>query len=161
MIKKNRCFMGIGLLFVWILMTGCASTPKTAITETDLPHLRGTWSGWTTFSSRQSEPVVTTLVISSDTVPIGGRFILHNFPGPVRKAMNIPLENVTADNSITIYFKNAEITGKGTLINRNGQDYLELTYYAGEKQKLEGPFYFFGATGEVTLSKKAGIPAKQ
>jgi hypothetical protein len=153
MTKKHGYLITIGVFFMGMLIAGCAPMQKTYLTDIDVSVLKGTWSGWTTFSSYQAQHFTTTLEISSTTVPIAGKMILHNFPGPVRKAMGIPLENVMADNSIILYFNNAEITGKGTLIGRNGQDYLELTYYS-EKQRLQGPFYFYGATGEVSVSKK-------
>ena len=160
--KKNSCLMAVGLLFIWMLLAACAPMQKTVITNSNLPTLKGTWSGWTTFSSYQSNPLRTTLEISNDTVPIQGRIILHNFPGIARYFIGIPLEDVRGDNSVILNFKNGKITDNGTLLGTNGQNFLELTYYyEGEKQKLNGRFYFYGGTGDFTAAKTYDTSRKE
>jgi len=66
--KKRACLASIGLLFVSVVMMGCAPVQKTTLTKSNLPNLKGTWQGWTTFSSVQSSPIRTTLQITNDTV---------------------------------------------------------------------------------------------
>ena len=100
--KKNDYLGTIGLLLVWMLLAACAPTQKTVITESDLPTLKGKWSGWTTFSSFQSNSLRTTLEINNNTVPVEGRIVLDNFPGVARYLIGIPLENVTAANSVIL-----------------------------------------------------------
>jgi len=138
-----------------VFLAGCAPTQKTLITESALPTLKGKWSGWTTFSSFQSNRVRTTLEINTDKVPIQGKIILHQLPGNVRIFLLIDLKDVSADNSFTYYFKNGTITDKGTILGTNGQNFLELIYSTGEKQqRFDGQFYFNGGKGEVTLTKE-------
>ena len=155
--------MAVGLLFIWMLLAACAPMQKTVITNSNLPTLKGTWSGWTTFSSFQSNPLRTTLEIRNDTVPIEGKIILHNFPGVARRNFTpIPLEDVMADNSVILNFKNGKITDNGTLLGTNGQNFLELTYYyEGEKQKFNGRFYFYGGTGDFTATKTYDTSRKE
>jgi hypothetical protein len=128
---KNRISpVGIGLLFVAILGVACAPVQKTMIAENDLPALKGTWSGWTIFSSAQTQPVLTALEISNDTVPLQGKITLSNRP------------------------KNGKISDQGTIIGQSGENFLELTYSAGEKPRFEGWFYYYGARGTLTVTKQ-------
>jgi hypothetical protein len=146
--------MAACLLWVSVFLVGCVQLQKTAITESTLPTLKGKWSGWTTFSSFQSNRVRTTLEVNNDKVPVQGKIILHQLPGNVRVFLLIDLKDVSADNSYTYYFRNGAITGKGTLLGTNGQNFLELAYSTGEKDhRLDGQFYFNGGKGEITLSK--------
>jgi hypothetical protein len=59
-----------------------------------------------------------------------------------------------AGNSPIIDFNNGRITSEGTILGSTGQNFLELTYYGGERPKLNGWFYYFGARGTVSLDKK-------
>jgi hypothetical protein len=43
-----------------------------------ITFLKGTWQGWTTFGSVQSNPVLTWLVIKNDTVPVQRNITLNN-----------------------------------------------------------------------------------
>jgi hypothetical protein len=152
--KKMGCFMWMILLLVWMLLAACAPMQKTVITNSNLPTLKGTWSGWTTFRGYQGNSLMTTLEIFNDNVPIEGRIIIHHFPAAARNTFGIPLKDVMADNSIILKFNDAKITDDGTLLGTNGQNYLELTYYEGEKQKLDGPFYFYGAAGTTEFTRR-------
>jgi hypothetical protein len=151
--KKNACLMSMVMFLIWMLLAACAPMQKTVITNSNLSTLKGKWSGWTTFSSYQTNPLMTTLEISNDKVPIEGKIVIDNFPGPVRRTLNIPLKDVSADNSVTLYFQNGKITDNGTILGTNGQNFLELTYYEGEKQKLDGRFYFYGAMGTTEFTR--------
>ncbi|MBP1697573.1 MAG: hypothetical protein H6Q41_2761 [Deltaproteobacteria bacterium] len=150
--KKRICFVGIGLLFVSVVMMSCAPVQKTILTKNNLPTLKGTWQGWTTFSSVQSSPIRTTLQITNDTVPVRGNITLNNLPGAV--ASIFPADAKTAGNDVTIDFKNGMISDQGTLIGQTGQNFLELTLSVGEKTRMNGWFYYYGAKGTVELTKK-------
>ena len=150
--KKRACLASIGLLFVSVVMMGCASVQKTTLTKSNLPNLKGTWQGWTTFSSVQSNPIRTTLQITNDTVPVRGNITLNNLPGAV--ASIFPADAKTAGNDVTIDFKNGMISDQGTLIGQTGQNFLELTLSVGEKTRMNGWFYYYGAKGTVELTKK-------
>jgi hypothetical protein len=153
-LKKNTSIMAVRILLMSVLLAGCTPMQKTVITESTLPTLKGTWSGWTTFSSFQANSVRTTLEISTDKVPIRGKLILHQLPGIARVIFPIELKDVSADNSVTLYFENAAITNSGTLLGTNGPNFLELTYYAEEKQhRFDGRFYFYGGKGDFTATK--------
>jgi hypothetical protein len=150
--KKTICLMGMGLVLVSMVMMSCAPVQKTIITKSNLSTLKGTWEGWTTFSSIPSGPVRTTLEITNDIVPVQGRITLNNLPDGV--ASVFPADAKTAGGDVTIDFKNGLISDQGTLIGQSGQNFLELTYYAGEKPKFGGWFYYYGTRGTVELTKK-------
>jgi len=150
--KKAICLVGMGLLLVSMVWVSCAPMQKTVITKSNLSTLKGTWQGWTTFSSVQSNPILTTLQITNDAVPVQGNITLNNLPDGV--ALAFPADAKTAGGNVTIDFKNGLITDQGTLIGQSGQNFLELAYYAGEKMKMNGWFYYYGAKGTVELTKK-------
>ena len=154
MMKKLICLVGIGVFFVSMVLAGCASLQmqKTPVTKSNLSTLKGKWEGWTTFSSFQSNPVLTTMEINNDTVPVQGKITLNNLPD--RVAALFPASAVTAGNNAIIDFNNAKISDQGTLIGTSGENFLELTYYAGEKPRFDGWFYYYGTRGTVTLNKK-------
>jgi hypothetical protein len=150
--KKTICLAGMGLLLVSMVWVSCAPVQKTVLTKSDLPALRGTWQGWTTFRSVPSGPVRTTLQITNDTVPVQGNITLYNLPEGV--ALVFPSNAKTAGGDVTIDFRNGMISDQGTLIGQSGQNFLELTFFAGEKVKMNGWFYYYGARGTVELTKK-------
>jgi hypothetical protein len=148
---RNRIsLVGIGLLLGSIV--ACTPVQKTIIAESDLPALKGTWSGWTIFSSAQNNPVLTTLEINNDTVPLQGRITLSNLPPGVSSLF--PVESLSAANQVAISFKNGKVSDQGTIIGQSGENFLELTYSAGGKPKLDGWFYYFGARGTLTVTKR-------
>ena len=150
--KKVICLVGIGVLLVLIAFVSCAPIQKTIITKNNLSTLKGTWEGWTVFSTFQANPVLTKLEIDNDAVPIKGRINLFNLPQKV--ADNFPGVPLSAGNNIAIDFANGEISDQGTLIGQTGKNFLELTLLAGEKMKMSGWFYYYGSKGTMTLTKK-------
>ncbi|MGZ3591730.1 MAG: hypothetical protein ACXU99_13820 [Thermodesulfobacteriota bacterium] len=150
--KKRISLVGIGLLVVSVALSSCAPVQKTMITNSNLSILKGTWQGWTTFSSAQATPVLTTMEINNDTVPLMGKMVLSNLPQPI--ANIFPGAALPAGNNVTIDFANGEISREGTLINHGGKNFIELTLYAGEKPKLNGWFYYYGVKGTMDLTKK-------
>jgi hypothetical protein len=143
---------GCGLLLVSALGVACGPVQKTIITKSDLPTLKGTWSGWTIFSSAQNNPVLTTLEINNDTVPLQGKITLSNLPPGV--ASLLPVESLSPGNQVAINFRNGKISDQGTIIRQSGENFLELTYTAGEKPKFDGWFYYYGARGTLTVTKQ-------
>ena len=150
--RKRICLVGISLLIVSVIMMSCAPVQKTILTKNNLPTLKGTWQGWTTFSSVQSGPIRTTLQITNDIVPVRGTITLESLPGAV--ASIFPADAKTAGNDVTIDFKNGMISDQGTLIGQSGQNFLELTLSVGEKVKMNGWFYYYAAKGTMELTKK-------
>jgi hypothetical protein len=114
--------------------------------------LKGNWQGWTTFSVVPSKPILTTLQITNNAFPLEGNITL-NLPGEV--AGIFPADTKTASGDVTINFTpGMMITDQGTLLGRSEQNFLELTYYTGEKPKLDGWFYYYYSKGTVELTKK-------
>lgn len=150
--KKTICLTGMVLFLVSMVWVSCAPVQKTVLTKDNLATLKGTWQGWTTFSSVQSSPVRTTLQITNDTVPVRGKITLESLPGAV--ASIFPADAKTAGNDVTIDFKNGMISDQGTLIGQSGQNFLELTLSVGEKMKMNGWFYYWAAKGTMGLTKK-------
>ncbi len=150
--KKTICLVGMGLLLVSMVFVSCAPMQKTVITKSNLSSLKGSWQGWTTFSSIQSNPVLTTLQITNDTVPVQGNITLTNLPDAV--ALIFPADAKTAGGNVTINFSNGRITDQGTLKGQRDENFLELTYYAGEKPKMNGWFYYYTAKGTMEFTKK-------
>jgi len=150
--KKTIGLVGMGLLLVSMVLVSCAPMQKTMLTKNNVPMLKGNWQGWTTFSSLPNSPVLTTMQITNDTVPVTGNITLTNLPDAV--AAVFPADAKTAGNNVTINFSNGMITDQGTLLGRSGENFLELTYYAGEKPKLNGWFYYYYAKGTAEFTKK-------
>ena len=150
--KKITRLTGIGVFLISIAFVGCAPVQKTVITKGNLSTLKGKWEGWTVFSSFQGSPVLTTMEIDNDAVPIKGEIKLFNLPQQV--ADNFPGVPLSAGNNITIEFANGEISDQGTLISQPGKNFLELTLLAGEKMKMNGWFYYYGSKGTMELTKK-------
>jgi hypothetical protein len=149
--KRAIYLVGMGLLLVSVALLSCTPV-KTVITKSNLPALRGTWEGWTTFSSFEGNPVVTTMEINNDTIPIKGKIFLYNLPQKVADVF--PGVALSPGNNITMDFANGEISNQGTLIGRSGKNFLELTLLAGKKMKMSGWFYYYGTKGTVELTKK-------
>jgi len=151
-VKKVICLFGIGLLFVSMVMIGCATVQKTIITKSNLPTLIGKWEGWTTFGSVETLSVMTTLEIYNDTIPVQGKITLIHLPDSV--AFAFPADAKTAGDNAIINFPNGMISDQGTLISQSGQDFLEFTLFVGEKIKMNGRFYYYGFRGTMHLTKK-------
>ncbi len=151
--KKTIRLVGVGLLLVSMALAGCASMApmqKTIVTKSNLSALKGTWSGWTTFSSL-STSVLTDLEIYNDTVPIQAKMILTGIPEGVAASWPVSL---STGNTATFETKNMRISDQGTLTATAGENFIEITYYAGEKPKLDGWFYYFGSRGTVNVTRK-------
>jgi len=150
--KKVIWLVGIGLFLVSMGLVSCAPAQKTVITKGDLSALKGKWQGWTTFSSFPGNPILTTMEINNDTVPVQGKINLINLPQ--RIADNFPGVALPVANTVTIDFGNGKITDQGTLIGQSGENFLELTYFAEVRPKFNGWFYYYGMKGTVELTRK-------
>ena len=149
---KKTFLVGVGFLLVSVALLSCTPMQKTVITKNNLSMLRGSWQGWTTFSAVQATPVLTSMEINNDTVPLMGKMVLFNLPQQV--ANILPGAALPAGNNVTIDFANGEISSEGTLVNHGGKNFIDLTLFAGEKPKLSGWFYYYGAKGTMELTKK-------
>ena len=150
--RKRIFLVGIGLLLVSVALLSCAPMQKTVITKNNLSILKGSWQGWTSFSTVQATPVLTSMEINNDTVPLMGKMVLFNLPQQI--ANILPGAALPAGNNVTIDFASGEISSEGTLVNHGGKNFIDLTLYAGEKPKLSGWFYYYGVKGTMELTKK-------
>jgi hypothetical protein len=153
--KKAICLVGIALIFVSMVLAGCASMApreKTIVTKNNLSTLKGSWSGRTSFKAIPGSSVLTDFVINNNTVPLQGSITLYNLPQGV--ANMVPNEELSVGNNLTVNFKNGLISDRGTIVGTSGQNFFELTYYAGEPPRLDGWFFYYGANGTTTFTKK-------
>jgi hypothetical protein len=135
-----------------MVLVSCAPAQKTVITNSNLPSLVGRWEGWVNFGIGGGPGYMCYLDIANDTPPIQGKVTFVQLPD--RFAMIFPANAKTADNSVIIDFRNAEINNQGTLIAQNGKDSIEMTYFGGEKPKIQGRFYYWATKGNFEVSKK-------
>jgi hypothetical protein len=150
--KRTICLVAMGLVLVSMALMSCAPAQKTIITNSNLPGLTGKWEGWVNFGIGGGPGFMCNLVITNDTPPIQGSVTFVQLPGQL--AMIFPADTKSADNSVTVNFRNANISNHGTLIAQNGENLLELTYYGGEKPKIQGWFYYWATKGNFDVSKK-------
>jgi len=150
--KRLFCLGVVGLVFTSMVLVSCAPAQKTVITNSNLPSLVGRWEGWVNFGIGGGPGYMCYLDIANDTPPIQGKVTFVQLPD--RFAMIFPANAKTADNSVIIDFRNAEINNQGTLIAQNGKDSIEMTYFGGEKPKIQGRFYYWATKGNFEVSKK-------
>jgi hypothetical protein len=150
--KRAFCLAAMGLVLISMVSLSCAPAQKTIITGSNLPTLKGKWEGWVNFGLGSGPGFMCNLVITNDTPPIQGSVTFVQLPGQL--AMIFPADTKSADNSVTVNFRNANISNHGTLIAQSGENLLELTYYGGEKPKIQGWFYYWATKGNFDVSKK-------
>jgi hypothetical protein len=150
--RKKIGLVGMGFLFVSMVLLSCAPAQKTVVTNNNLSTLRGSWEGWTSFSTAQVRPVLTKLEIYNTTIPLVGLITVYNIPQEIANVM--PAAALPVGNNVTINFRNGKITDQGTIIGQSGENFLELTLYAGEKMSMKGWFYYYGIRGTMDLTKK-------
>jgi hypothetical protein len=150
--KRTICLAALGWVLFSMALMSCAPAQKTIITSSNLPTLKGTWEGWVNFGVGGGPGFMCNLDIANDTPPIQGKVTFVQLPQSL--AMIFPADSKTADNSVTVNFRNANISNQGTLIAQSGENSLELTYYAGEKPKIQGWFYYWATKGNFEVSKK-------
>jgi hypothetical protein len=133
--KRAFCMTAMGLVLISMVLLSCAPAQKTIITSSNLPTLKGKWEGWVNFGLGGGSGFMCNLVIANDTPPIQGSVTFVQLPQSL--AMIFPADAKSADNSVTVNFRNANISNHGTLIAQSGENLLELTYYGGEKPKIQ------------------------
>ena len=151
--KKTIHIAGIGLLLVSMIMVGCATmapVQKTTITTANLSALAGKWQGWTNFDDFPGQPIMTTVEIPNSTIPLQGTITFPNVSAGAAAA--VPGVFTTAGQNV-VQFSNGRISQRGTLIAKTGMNFIEFTYYGGDKPKLDGWFFYMGASGTMSVSK--------
>ena len=136
--------LAIALLAVFFLLGACATVPVKPLTSSDLPVLKGEWTGTRelilgftrTFAYVEME-------IFNDSLPVRGKVVIY-------------VREYTGSESRTYPFDDGVIDPNGKLIIRLPEDNLmELSFYSGESTKrLEGSFSHKDQPGKIVLHKK-------
>ena len=132
---------GIILLIISMAVISYAGTEKVAISKENAVDLKGNWTG-----DRSVGPCDrrnTSLEISSESLPVEGKFIFNEVKRPGGAIATVPVP-----------FK-AKINEQGNLLIVGGNTEIELSLYKdGGKMKLEGNFFWYGEKGNMSLKKK-------
>jgi hypothetical protein len=150
--KRAFCLAAMGLVLISMVLMSCAPAQKTIISNSDLSSLVGRWEGWVNFGMGGGAGFMCNLVISNATPPIQGSVTFVQLPNQL--AMVFPADAKSADNSVTIDFKNATLSNNGTLVAKSGENTLELTYFGGASPKIQGWFYYWATKGNFEVTKK-------
>jgi hypothetical protein len=133
---------GVILLIISMALVSYAKMEKIAISEGNLPDLKGKWTG-----SRIVGPgtqLNTDFEISNDSLPVQGKFIFYDVRRPGR-----------AGTTEIIDFKNGKINDQGNLFITGSNIEVEISLYKDDRQtKLEGNFFWTGAKGTMSFKKK-------
>ena len=138
----KKSVAGIVLMLIMLLgLASYAAMTKEPISKSSLSDLKGKWEGWRTIEG--SRDARTELEIYNDTLPLKGKFTLHD----VR-------QKGTKSGTNEVEFDQGKIKDDHFYFKR-GNNELELSLHKGDgKMKLEGEFQFWGAKGRMTLDKK-------
>jgi hypothetical protein len=133
---------GVIILIISVAIVSDAKMEKTAISKDNLADLKGNWTGSRTI--RTGERVNTDFEISSDGLPVQGKFTFHE----VRR------RGKTGTTQI-FDFKNGKINDQGDLLIVGATLEAELSLYKDDgKMKLEGNFFLSGVKGTLSFEKK-------
>jgi hypothetical protein len=134
----------IALLAVFFLLGACATVPVKPIESSDLPLLKGEWTGTRelilgdirTFAYVEME-------IFNDALPVKGKVVIY-------------VRDYTGSEPRTYSFDDGAIDPNGKLIIRLPEDNLmELSFYSSESTKtLYGSFSHKAQPGTIVLYKK-------
>ena len=143
--KKVIC---LAVVVLMIAAVAFAASKKVAITEKDLPGLKGTWEGMLTFGIFDAKTAPCTLEILSDKVPVKGKLTV-DVPQEVASVFGGTSGKQTLENN------EGKLTKQGSLIWTSGDaagTFVEVWFNDAKKLEL---FYFFkGMRGDATLTKK-------
>jgi hypothetical protein len=130
------------LVLVSVAFVSNAKMEKIAITEANLPDIKGKWVGTRTIGM---ETLNTDLEILNDTLPVQSKFTFYDVRRPGQSA------GATVVNE----FKNGKINDQGNLLIVGPNAEIELSLYKdGGKMKLEGKFFLAGPQGTMSFKKK-------
>jgi hypothetical protein len=140
---KRMIFSGfIVLVLASMVIVGYAEMQKIAISEGNLADLKGKWTGSRTLGPGTA--LNTDLEISSNSLPVQGKFIFYNVRRPGKSG-----------TTETEDFKDGKINDKGNLLITSSNVYVELSLYKDDgKMKLDGDFSWGPAKGTMSFKKK-------
>lgn len=118
-----------------------AKMEKIAISEGNLPDLKGKWTGSRIGGSGMR--LNTDLEISNDSLPVQGKFIFYDIQRSGRRG----------ETEIRDFM--GKINDQGNLFIKGSNVEVELSLYNDDgKMKLEGNFFWTGAKGTMSFKKK-------
>lgn len=133
---------GVILVIISIALVSYAKMEKIAISEGNLPDLKGKWTGSRIGGGGMR--LNTDLEISNDSLPVQGKLIFYDIMRGGRHG-----ETEIKD------FKNGKINDQGNLFIKGSNVEVELSLYNDDgKMKLEGNFFWTGAKGTMSFKKK-------
>ena len=138
--KKIICLIAVVLMVASVAL----AAGKIKIAPDKLGALKGTWEGTLTFSVGNT--CVAKLEILNDTVPIKGVITLVNLQDQIAQMLAVTGGTSSVSND------EGKITTQGSIMWAGPKNFFEFSQ-TGDK-KGEGWFYFNGARGDVTLTKK-------
>lgn len=133
------------LLVVLMVASVAYAQKKMKIDAKNLPTLKGTWEGMLTFQINVNCPAK--LEILNDTVPVKGKLTITDIPPQITQMLGI--QSGTHVSEIA----DGVITSQGTIMWVGPtKNFFEFNLTAAKKGAAW--FYYNGARGDVTLSKK-------
>jgi hypothetical protein len=133
---------GVILLIISMALVSYAKMEKIAISEGNLPDLKGKWTGSRIGGGGMR--LNTDFEISNDSLPVQGRFIFYDVMRSGRRG-----------ETQIIDFKNGKINDQGNLLITGSNIEVELSLYKDDgKKKLEGNYFWTGAKGTMSFKKK-------
>jgi hypothetical protein len=119
-----------------------AKMEKIAISEGNLPDLKGKWTGSRIMGA--GTRLNTDFEISNDSLPVQGKFIFYDVMRSGRRG-----------ETQIIDFKNGKINDQGNLLITGSNIEVELSLYKDDgKKKLEGNFFWTGKKGTMSFTKE-------
>jgi hypothetical protein len=142
--KKIVCLVVVVLMIAAVAI----AAKKMAITEKNLPGLKGTWEGILSFGIFDQGTSPAKLEILNDSVPVKARLTIRDVPQVLAGQLGIIGGQQVGE------FDDGAITSQGTLmwVGASPKNFFEVSLI-GEK-KLSLWYYFRGMRGDATLKKK-------
>jgi hypothetical protein len=140
--KKIICLIAVVVMIASVAL----AAGKMKIAPDKIGALKGTWEGTLTFASGTGTTCAAKLEILNDTVPVKGTFTIVNPPDAIAQMLGVTGGAHTATND------EGKITTQGSIMWAGSKNFFEF-FLTGDK-KGTAWFYFNGARGDVTLTKK-------
>ena len=132
---------GVILLIISMALVSYAKMEKIAISEGNLPDLKGKWTGSRIMGA--GTRLNTDFEISNDSLPVQGKFIFYDVMRSGRRG----------ETEIKDFM--GKINDQGNLVITGSNVEVELSLYKDDgKMKLEGNFFWTGAKGTMSFKKK-------
>ena len=138
--KKIICLVAIALMIASLAFAQKAMK----ITAKDLAGMKGTWEGMLAFQVNVNCPVK--LEILNDAVPVQAKLTVTNVPAQITQQLG------TMEGTKTYENNDGKITTQGSLMWAGDKNFFEC--FSTAKNKMNGWFYYNGARGDFTLTKK-------